>query len=76
MVALRAFGVVTGLKQFGFLGVNDEGKVAIYRGLPYELPFGIDLYSEQDVTTASLPLAAAASPGPKNGSHKLSMWPI
>jgi len=53
VVALLAFGVVTGLKQFWFLGVNDEGKVAIYRGLPYELPFGIDLYSEQDVTTAS-----------------------
>ena len=53
VIALLAFGVVTGLKQFWFLGVNDEGKVAVYRGLPYELPFGIDLYSEQDVTTAS-----------------------
>src|SRR5262245_1662513 len=30
-----------------FLGTNDSGYVAIYRGLPYELPFGINLYSEQ-----------------------------
>ena len=26
--------------------------MAIYRGLPYELPFGIDLYSEQEATDA------------------------
>jgi serine/threonine protein phosphatase PrpC len=30
-----------------FLGANDDGNVALYRGLPYELPLGIDLYSEQ-----------------------------
>jgi PPM family protein phosphatase len=30
-----------------FLGTNDEGNVALYRGLPYELPLGINLYSEQ-----------------------------
>src|SRR5262249_52061929 len=30
-----------------FLGTNDQGDVALYRGLPYELPLGINLYSEQ-----------------------------
>lgn len=27
-----------------FLGVDDSGVVAVYRGVPFELPFGIDLY--------------------------------
>ena len=30
-----------------FLGTNDSGNVALYRGLPYELPLGVNLYSEQ-----------------------------
>jgi len=30
-----------------FLGTNGSGNVALYRGLPYELPLGINLYSEQ-----------------------------
>jgi protein phosphatase len=43
--------------QVYFLGTDDEGRVALYRGLPYELPLGIDLYSEQEsigLQTASL----------------------
>ena len=31
-----------------FLGTDDQGNVAVYRGLPYELPLGISLYSKQD----------------------------
>ncbi len=50
VIALLAWGAVTAMKQVWFLGVNDQGEVAIYRGLPYELPFGIDLYSEQGST--------------------------
>jgi len=34
-------------RQVYFLGTDDEGRVALFRGLPYELPLGIDLYSEQ-----------------------------
>jgi protein phosphatase len=30
-----------------FLGTDSQGNVALYRGLPYELPLGISLYSEQ-----------------------------
>src|SRR5262245_34779095 len=40
-----------------FLGTNDQGNVALYRGLPYELPLGVNLYSAQSeipVQTGSL----------------------
>ncbi|HEX2359160.1 MAG TPA: Stp1/IreP family PP2C-type Ser/Thr phosphatase [Solirubrobacterales bacterium] len=31
-----------------FLGTDEDGRVAVYRGLPYELPLGVNLYSEQE----------------------------
>jgi PPM family protein phosphatase len=31
-----------------FLGTDDQGNVAIYRGLPYSLPLDISLYSKQE----------------------------
>jgi PPM family protein phosphatase len=44
-------GVVTGLyalsRQVYFVGTNDAGLVTLYRGIPYELPLGIDLYEEE-----------------------------
>jgi PPM family protein phosphatase len=44
-------GVVTGLyalsRQVYFVGTNDAGLVTLYRGVPYELPFGVDLYEEE-----------------------------
>jgi PPM family protein phosphatase len=43
--------VVTGLyalsRQVYFIGTNDAGLVTLYRGIPYELPFGVDLYQEE-----------------------------
>ena len=33
-----------------FLGTDEDGMIAVYRGLPYELPAGIELYSEYSVT--------------------------
>jgi PPM family protein phosphatase len=30
-----------------FLGTDQDGNVAVYRGLPYELPLGVSLYSKQ-----------------------------
>jgi protein phosphatase len=38
-------------RQVYFVGTNDAGLVTIYRGIPYELPFGIELY-EQDYASA------------------------
>jgi PPM family protein phosphatase len=44
-------GVVTGLyalsRQVYFIGTNDAGLVTLYRGIPYELPLGLDLYEEE-----------------------------
>jgi protein phosphatase len=40
-------GLVLLARQVYFLGTDEDGRVALYRGLPYELPLGIDLYSEQ-----------------------------
>jgi PPM family protein phosphatase len=37
-------GFWVGSRQFYFVGTDDRGLVALYRGLPYELPFGIDLW--------------------------------
>jgi protein phosphatase len=31
-------------RQVYFIGTNDAGLVTVYRGLPYELPLGINLY--------------------------------
>ncbi len=42
-----AFGAWYGNRQAWFLGTDESGRVALYRGLPYELPFGIELYSER-----------------------------
>jgi serine/threonine protein phosphatase PrpC len=49
VVAVLA-AVVGGLyvlsRQVYFIGTNDAGLVTLYRGVPYELPFGIELYEE------------------------------
>jgi protein phosphatase len=57
-VAALAFGAWYGNRQVWFLGTDDSGRVALYRGLPYELPFGIELYEERyasPIQTSSLP---------------------
>jgi protein phosphatase len=58
VVAAVAFGAWYGNRQIWFLGSDDAGRVALYRGAPYELPFGIQLYGERysiPVQTESLP---------------------
>ena len=53
-----AFGAWYGNRQVWFLGTDDSGRVALYRGLPYELPFGVVLYDERyasPIQTAGLP---------------------
>jgi PPM family protein phosphatase len=34
-------------RQVYFIGTNDAGLVTLYRGVPYELPFGLELYEEE-----------------------------
>jgi PPM family protein phosphatase len=57
-VAAVAFGAWYGNRQIWFLGTDDSGRVALYRGAPYELPFGIELYDQRyasPIQTGSLP---------------------
>jgi serine/threonine protein phosphatase PrpC len=58
VLAALAFGAWYGNRQVWFLGTDDGGRVALYRGLPYDLPFGVSLYDERyaaPVQTDSLP---------------------
>ncbi len=58
ILAALAFGAWYGNRQVWFLGTDDGGRVALYRGLPYELPFGVALYEERyasPIQTGSLP---------------------
>ncbi|HET8813829.1 MAG TPA: Stp1/IreP family PP2C-type Ser/Thr phosphatase [Solirubrobacterales bacterium] len=58
VLAAIAFGAWYGNRQVWFLGTDDAGRVALYRGTPYELPFGVNLYEEHysiPVQTDSLP---------------------
>ena len=47
VIAVVAVGAVLFARSIYFLGTDDCGNVAVYRGLPYELPFGVSLYSKQ-----------------------------
>jgi protein phosphatase len=40
-------GFWVGSRQFYFVGTDDRGLVALYRGLPYELPFGLELWDKE-----------------------------
>lgn len=53
LLLLIAFGSVLGARQVYFVGTDSAGLVTIYRGVPYELPLGVELYSAQ--YTSSVP---------------------
>jgi protein phosphatase len=58
ILAALAFGAWYGNRQVWFLGTDAGGRVALYRGLPYELPFGVVLYNERyagPIQTGALP---------------------
>jgi protein phosphatase len=58
VIGAIVFGATYGLRHAWFLGTDEAGRVALYRGLPYELPFGIKLWEQRysaPVQTASLP---------------------
>jgi PPM family protein phosphatase len=54
--------VVAGLyaldRKFWFVGTNDRGQVTLFRGLPYDLPLGISMYSQE--YQSAVPVAAVA----------------
>ncbi len=57
LLALLAGGAVFGLSRANFVGADANGYVAVYQGVPWNLPFGIHLYREvytSRLLTASL----------------------
>jgi serine/threonine protein phosphatase PrpC len=48
VVAAVVLGAVLFVRSIYFLGTDDQGNVALYRGLPYELPLDLSLYSKQE----------------------------
>jgi protein phosphatase len=59
VIAGIGVGAWLGIRQVYFLGTDDAGRLTLYRGLPYDLPLGIELYSEVysvPVQVASLPV--------------------
>jgi protein phosphatase len=64
VLVLLVGGLFFATRQAWFLGTDDAGRVALYRGLPYELPFDIDLYQlkySTAIQTDSLPPARQRS---------------
>jgi protein phosphatase len=59
LIAALIAGAWYGNRQVWFLGTDPAGRVALYRGVPYELPFGIKLYSER----YSIPIQTDSLPG-------------
>jgi serine/threonine protein phosphatase PrpC len=60
-VAILAAVVVIGggfllARSVYFLGTDQDGNVALYRGMPYQLPLGVSLYSKQE----SIPVQVGA----------------
>jgi PPM family protein phosphatase len=47
VVATIGAGAYALSRQVYFIGTNDAGLVTLYRGVPYELPFGVELYQEE-----------------------------
>jgi PPM family protein phosphatase len=47
LIAAALAGLYALSRQVYFVGTNDGGLVTVYRGVPYELPFGIELYDEE-----------------------------
>ncbi|HEV7845657.1 MAG TPA: Stp1/IreP family PP2C-type Ser/Thr phosphatase [Thermoleophilaceae bacterium] len=46
VLAALVAGLYALSRQVYFVGTNDAGLVTVYRGIPYELPLGVDLYDE------------------------------
>jgi PPM family protein phosphatase len=72
LAALAATAIVVGLilsagylasRQLYFLGTNAQGIVTVYRGFPYDLPFGVPLYETYYVSGVPASLVPAARRG-------------
>jgi protein phosphatase len=50
IVALAIGAVYVVSRNVYFVGTNDDGLVTLYRGLPYDLPLGVKLYTSRYVS--------------------------
>jgi protein phosphatase len=58
VVGAAVVGLYEASRQFYFVGTDKSGLITLYRGVPYDLPLGIKLYStqyESTVPALSLP---------------------
>ena len=51
VLAGAVVGAVARIRSVYFVGQDDRGLVTLYRGVPYELPLGVDLYEPQYVSS-------------------------
>ena len=58
VLAAIVLGAWLGARQVYFLGTDEGGRLTLYRGLPYDLPFGVELYSE----VYSIPVQVSSLP--------------
>jgi PPM family protein phosphatase len=66
VLAAVVVGLYAGSRQFYFLGTNDRGVLSLYRGLPYNLPLGVHLYTKS--YASSVPARAVP---PRQRDHVL-----
>ena len=58
LLAAVLIGLYAASRQVYFLGTDERGAVSLFRGLPYELPLGVDLYTHE--YSSSVPASAVA----------------
>jgi protein phosphatase len=51
IAAIAVGAVVVVSRNVYFVGTNDEGMLTLYRGLPYDLPLGVSLYTARYVSS-------------------------
>ncbi len=49
-----AVAAVAGARSVYFIGQNDRGLITLYRGVPYELPAGLELYDTEYVSSVQV----------------------
>ena len=60
VLAAVVAGAYFGIRQFFFIGVDEAGLLTLYRGVPYELPLGVDLYEKE--YTSAVPAKSVRKP--------------
>ncbi len=71
LVVPLVFGAWIASQAVYFVGTNPEGFVTMYRGLPYELPAGLELYRENYVTGVHLSAVGDAALRSRLVDHEL-----